>query len=239
MTDQYGRGRRSPRAMRARGQERVRNGGPSGAVPRTPPRPAPLRRAHGPLRRALLAALRRTRPRRAGPRGRHRADPAHARVGRGRHDPDRPDPRGRARRAPRGRGPEHRAPPRRAALPVSPRGVTVTAIDDQRPGRPPAPGARSPTPRSRACPAVLMDRRDRGARATTLWTDACLARRLRAVRGGVLMGTAARPEPPRPRPGRPGRGDRRAGAHAPRPATPRAMQPDRRALSRASTPSSR
>ena len=70
-----------------------------------------------------------------------------------------------------------------------PPGVTVTAIDDQRPGTARSLPARLAHAALARLPGVLMDRRDRAARATTLWTDACLARRLRAVRGGVLMGT--------------------------------------------------
>ena len=70
-----------------------------------------------------------------------------------------------------------------------PPGVTVSAIDDQRPGAPrpfPARLARAALAR---VPGVLVDRHDRAARATSLWTDVCLIRRLRAVRGGVLVGS--------------------------------------------------
>jgi glycosyltransferase involved in cell wall biosynthesis len=66
-----------------------------------------------------------------------------------------------------------------------PPGVRVTAIDDQRPGR--RAGALTSLLRRRG--GLLMHPHDRAARASTLWTDVVLVRRLRRVRGGVLVGT--------------------------------------------------
>jgi glycosyltransferase involved in cell wall biosynthesis len=65
-----------------------------------------------------------------------------------------------------------------------PPGVTVTAIDDQRPGRTPFAGRLLGR-----LPSVLLRRDPRAAGAATLWTDVCLARRLRTHPGGVLVGT--------------------------------------------------
>lgn len=157
-------------------------------MPRTPPRPAPLRRAHGPLRRALLAVLRRTRSRRTdandttirillmhawGMGGTIRTVLTLAGELAERHEVEvlsivrrRDEPR----------------------FPFPP-GVTVSAIDDQRPwARRPLPARAAHAVLSRL-PGLLLDRRDRGAQATTLWTDVCLTRRLRGLRGGLLMGT--------------------------------------------------
>ena len=176
--------------MRARGQERVRNARAIiGAVPRTLPRPAPLRRAHGPLRRALLAALRRTPPRGADPEdatvrillmhawgmgGTIRTVLTLAGALAERHEVE-------VLSMVRRRDEPH--------FPFPP-GVTVTAIDDQRPwARPPAPGP--PRPRRALAPARRPHRTaatgGRGPRRCG--PTPALARRLRAVRGGVLMGT--------------------------------------------------
>src|SRR6188472_1289035 len=70
-----------------------------------------------------------------------------------------------------------------------PPGVRVTAIDDQRRARVlpgPAGVVRAVLRRSRG---LLMTPRDRAARATTLWTDVQLVRRLGRVRSGALVGT--------------------------------------------------
>ena len=135
-----------------RGQEPVRTRGHHRCVPHRHPRPAPLRRAHGPLRRVLLAALRRVRPRRpdaqdatvrivlmhawgvggtirtvltlAGALAEHH-DVEVLSVVRRRDDPHFPFPPG----------------------------VTVSAIDDQRPGRPARFRPAWRAPRSPACPA--------------------------------------------------------------------------------------
>jgi glycosyltransferase involved in cell wall biosynthesis len=66
-----------------------------------------------------------------------------------------------------------------------PAGVTVTAIDDQRPGRTPWLGRVL----SR-WPSVLIPHADTHARrAATLWTDVCLARRLRTCAPRLLVGS--------------------------------------------------
>jgi glycosyltransferase involved in cell wall biosynthesis len=66
-----------------------------------------------------------------------------------------------------------------------PPGVVVTAVDDQRPGSAP-PAARL----LRRLPSVLAHPADRNvAKASTLWTDVCLVRRLRRRGGGLLIGT--------------------------------------------------
>jgi glycosyltransferase involved in cell wall biosynthesis len=65
-----------------------------------------------------------------------------------------------------------------------PPGVRVTAIDDQRPGR-----------RGRLAEALgrrhgrLLHPLDRASRASSLWTDVMLVRRLRRIRSGVVVGT--------------------------------------------------
>jgi glycosyltransferase involved in cell wall biosynthesis len=65
-----------------------------------------------------------------------------------------------------------------------PPGVRVTTIDDQRPGR-----------RGRLADVLgrwhgrLLHPLDRASRASTLWTDVMFVRRLRRMRGGVLVGT--------------------------------------------------
>jgi glycosyltransferase involved in cell wall biosynthesis len=66
-----------------------------------------------------------------------------------------------------------------------PAGVRVSAVDDQRPGRAPLIGRLLGR-----LPSVLMPRRDTHAVGPcTLWTDVCLARALRRVPGGVVIGT--------------------------------------------------
>ena len=65
-----------------------------------------------------------------------------------------------------------------------PAGVTVTALDDRRPGRSPwYAGA------LRAFGSVLLHPADLGSNECSLWTDVRLLRKLRATRTGVLMGT--------------------------------------------------
>jgi glycosyltransferase involved in cell wall biosynthesis len=69
-----------------------------------------------------------------------------------------------------------------------PPGVTVTAVDDQRPQ--PAHGLRRLVRRVlRAQPSRLMHPADRAHRACTLWTDLQLVRTLWRVRSGVLVAT--------------------------------------------------
>jgi glycosyltransferase involved in cell wall biosynthesis len=63
-------------------------------------------------------------------------------------------------------------------------GLSVTAIDDQRPGR--AGGLAPVLRRSRG---LLMNPLDRAARSSTLWTDVMVVRRLRRMGAGVLIGT--------------------------------------------------
>ena len=66
-----------------------------------------------------------------------------------------------------------------------PEAVTVTAIDDQREGHVPLRGRLLGR-----LPSVLMPRGDAHAVGPcTLWTDICLARALRRVPGGVVIGT--------------------------------------------------
>jgi glycosyltransferase involved in cell wall biosynthesis len=66
-----------------------------------------------------------------------------------------------------------------------PPGVTVTAVDDQREGRVPPLGRLL-----RLLPSVLMPHGDaHAAGPCTLWTDVCLARALRRLPGGVVIGT--------------------------------------------------
>jgi glycosyltransferase involved in cell wall biosynthesis len=65
-----------------------------------------------------------------------------------------------------------------------PPGVTVTAVDDRRPGA----GGR-PAWLLRRLPGALLYPGDWTSRSTTLWTDVQLVRRLWRVRSGVLIGT--------------------------------------------------
>jgi glycosyltransferase involved in cell wall biosynthesis len=69
------------------------------------------------------------------------------------------------------------------AFPFPP-GVTVTAVDDQRPGRTPLAGRLLGR-----FPSALLRQDPHAAGASTLWTDVCLARRLRSHPGGVVIGT--------------------------------------------------
>ena len=69
-----------------------------------------------------------------------------------------------------------------------PRGVTVTAIDDQRPR--PAAGLRAlPRRLLRRLPSLLVYPGDRACSACSAWTDLQLLRRLWHLRSGVLIGT--------------------------------------------------
>ncbi|UGS35390.1 glycosyltransferase [Capillimicrobium parvum] len=69
-----------------------------------------------------------------------------------------------------------------------PPGVTVTALDDRRPGAPPRGGLARRLLASR--PSHLMHPADRRAATCSLWTDLVLARRLLALGdGGVLIAT--------------------------------------------------
>jgi glycosyltransferase involved in cell wall biosynthesis len=76
---------------------------------------------------------------------------------------------------------------RRRDLPLFefPAGVTVTAIDDQRPAARGGPLRRL----LRARPSVLMHRSDRASRACSLWTDVAFARAMRRRPAGVLITT--------------------------------------------------
>src|SRR5205823_6634204 len=70
-----------------------------------------------------------------------------------------------------------------------PAGVTVDALDDQR-----RPGAADGGPRLlramlRRLPSVLIHPDDYAHPLGSLWTDVQLARRLRTIRGGVLVTT--------------------------------------------------
>jgi glycosyltransferase involved in cell wall biosynthesis len=66
-----------------------------------------------------------------------------------------------------------------------PAGVTVTAVDDQRKGHAPLLGRVLSL-----LPSVLMPRGDaHAAGPCTLWTDVCLARALRRLPGGVVIGS--------------------------------------------------
>ena len=92
-------------------------------------------------------------------------------------------------------------------------------------GRPARSRRASPTPPSRACPASSWTAATGGAGharsgPTPAWPAACAP-----CAGGVLMGTRPGLNLLCPRPGRPGRGDRRAGAHAPGPPQPRDAGP--------------
>jgi glycosyltransferase involved in cell wall biosynthesis len=85
-----------------------------------------------------------------------------------------------------------------------PPGVAVTTLDDRRPGAAPPAGPRGAVRRAlRALPSVLVHPDDHVFASCSLWTDLLLARRLRALRGGVLVTTrpgfnavAARLAPP-------------------------------------------
>jgi glycosyltransferase involved in cell wall biosynthesis len=67
-----------------------------------------------------------------------------------------------------------------------PAGVTMSAVDDQRPGR----AGRGPVARVlRRLPSVLVHPEDYAYPWCSLWTDVALWRRLRAMRGGVVVGT--------------------------------------------------
>ena len=69
-----------------------------------------------------------------------------------------------------------------------PPGVTVTAIDDQRPR--PAAGLRAlPRRLLRRLPSLLVYPGDRASSACSAWTDLHLLRRLWRLRSGVLIGT--------------------------------------------------
>jgi glycosyltransferase involved in cell wall biosynthesis len=69
-----------------------------------------------------------------------------------------------------------------------PPGVTITAVDDQRPR--PGSGARALGRRLlRALPSLLMFPGDRASRACTLWSDLQVVRVLWRIRSGVLIGT--------------------------------------------------
>jgi glycosyltransferase involved in cell wall biosynthesis len=69
-----------------------------------------------------------------------------------------------------------------------PPGVTVTAIDDQRPRATPR-HLRLPHALLSRRPSMLMPAADRSARACSLWTDAMFASALRKRAPGVLIGT--------------------------------------------------
>jgi len=67
-----------------------------------------------------------------------------------------------------------------------PPGVAVTTVDDQRPGR------REGGPLARALrrlPSVLVHPEDFAYARCSLWTDVLLFRRLRRMRGGIVIGT--------------------------------------------------
>jgi len=67
-----------------------------------------------------------------------------------------------------------------------PDGVAVSAVDDQRPGR----GARGLGARVlRRLPSVLVHPEDYAYPWCSLWTDVLLLRRLRALGGGIVVGT--------------------------------------------------
>jgi glycosyltransferase involved in cell wall biosynthesis len=70
-----------------------------------------------------------------------------------------------------------------------PAGVTVTALDDQRPRRLHGP-TRAIRWALRALPSRLVNRADRAARVCSAWTDVALWRRLRSIApGDVVIGT--------------------------------------------------
>jgi glycosyltransferase involved in cell wall biosynthesis len=73
---------------------------------------------------------------------------------------------------------------RKPFLPL-PDGVTVTTLDDRRPGRP-RPWLQRALERF---PSMLIHRRDHGYGACTLWTDVQLARKLRSLEPDVLITT--------------------------------------------------
>jgi glycosyltransferase involved in cell wall biosynthesis len=67
-----------------------------------------------------------------------------------------------------------------------PDGVTVTTVDDQRPGR----GGRGPVARfMRRIPSVLVHPEDYAYPWCSLWTDRAVYRRMRAMQGGIVIGT--------------------------------------------------
>jgi glycosyltransferase involved in cell wall biosynthesis len=67
-----------------------------------------------------------------------------------------------------------------------PDGVTVGVVDDKRPGR----GARGPLARVlRRLPSLLVHPDDFVYARCSLWTDVLLVRRLRRMRGGIVIGT--------------------------------------------------
>jgi len=69
-----------------------------------------------------------------------------------------------------------------------PPGITVTALDDERPGAPRGTAERMLRPLLRRLPSLLMHPADRNAPFNSLWSDINMVRQLRG-RTGILIGT--------------------------------------------------
>ena len=164
---------------------------PSGrSASRGPPAPGPSRRRGAPGSGGSPCARWRSpcapaRAARRRPGSATRCTSCSERLRRRRDDPDGAQPRRPAGAEPRRRGHQRGAPAATRRSSRCLRGSRLTSLDDRRPGVPRSRLRR----RLEARPSVLVHEEDHAFELCSLWSDLQLVRRLRALRGGVLLST--------------------------------------------------